>query len=334
MKKTHKYLLGLFLTAILSFGLAGCGSETKSVSGESQANGQSIEVNIAINGGTDPILIGREKGFFEEEFSKVNATIKWSEFASGPPLLESLASKRVDLSFLGDGAALSGLDRGLPFEVIAQTQLGESYNGIIAQPDGDIKQVEDLKGKKVGVAFGTTVHVYLLKALEAYGLTTEDVTLINLQADDAQAAFASKQIDALASGNPFLTVIVEKGDAIKLEVDQKILAPISLIVRTDFGKEHPEIVEAYLRAYKKSIDWQIENPDEASEIYAARTKLPADIIKKIITSEEYGVFISEEANTAQQNSIGILSQVGYIKHEFQYKEHVNDKYLNEALKNE
>jgi sulfonate transport system substrate-binding protein len=334
MKKIYKYLSAFMLAATLSFVLAGCGAETKSVSGESKENGQHIEVNIAINGGIDPIIIGREKDFFEDEFSKVDATIKWSEFASGPPLLESLASKRVDLSFLGDGAALSGLDRGLPFEVIAQTQLGESLNGIIVHPDGEIKQVEDLKGKKVGLAYGTTGHVYLIKALKAHGLTTDDVTLINLQADDSQAAFASKQIDALVSGNPLLTVNVEKGDGIKLEVDEKILAPISLIVRTDFGKEHPEIVEAYLRAYKKSIEWKIKNPDEASEIYAAKTKLPADIIKKIITSEEYSLFITEESNKTQQESIEVLSKVGYIKQEFEYKDRVNDKFLNEALKNE
>ena len=90
-----------------------------------------------------------------------------------------------------------------------------------------IKQVEDLKGKKVGVTYGTTGHVYLIKALEARGLTTDDVTLINLQTDDSQAAFASNKIDAWATGNPFITVNIEKGDATKLEVDKKILAPIS-----------------------------------------------------------------------------------------------------------
>ena len=56
----------------------------------------------------------------------MNAQVKWSEFTSGPPLLESLASNRVDLSFLGDGALIAGLDKKLPFEVIAQTGTGES----------------------------------------------------------------------------------------------------------------------------------------------------------------------------------------------------------------
>ncbi|MEH6991177.1 hypothetical protein V7075_00510 [Neobacillus drentensis] len=39
-------------------------------------------------------------------------------------------------------------------------------------------------------------------------------------------------------------------------------------------------------------------------------------------------------NTAQQESIEVLSEVGYIKNKYQYKDHVNEKYLNESLKNE
>lgn len=336
MKKSYKILSGFILAAILAIVLAGCGSssETKSVSGKSQDNSKPIEVNIALNGGLSHMQIGRAKGFFEEEFAKVNATIKWSEFPSGPPLLESLASERVDLSILGDGAALAGLDRGLPFEIIAQTHIGESSNGIVVHPDSGIKKIEDLKGKKVTVAYGTTVHVYLIKALKAHGLTTDDVELINLQPDDSQAAFGSNQVDAWVAFDPFKTANIEKGEAVQLEVNEKILAPVSLIVRTKFGKEHPEIVEAYLKAYKKSMDWQKEHLEEATEIYASETKLPADLIKKIITGEKYDLFVSEEASKAQQESIDILSEVGYIKNKYQYKDHINDSFLKAALKSE
>ena len=105
MKSTHKFLLGLLLAIMTTVLLTGCNSDTKSASGKSQEDDEPIKVNIAINGGIGPLVIAKEKGWFEEEFKSLNAEVAWSEFTSGPPLLESLASNRVDLSSLGDGAS-------------------------------------------------------------------------------------------------------------------------------------------------------------------------------------------------------------------------------------
>jgi sulfonate transport system substrate-binding protein len=332
MKIAHKFLLGLLIAVITTVLLTGCNSDTKTASGKSQEDGDPIKVNVAINGGIGPLVVAREKGWFEEEFGPLNAEISWSEFPSGPPLLEALASNRVDLSYLGDGALIAGLDKELPFEVIGQSGTGESLVRILAQADGDIQKVEDLKGKTVGVASGTTGHVYLIKALRAHGLTTDDVKLINLQADDAQAAFETKQLDAWATWNPYRTLNIKKGIAKELEVNEEILAPGGIITRTEFGEQHPEIVEAYLRVFKKATEWVYENPDEAAQIFSEDTKLPVDIVKSIITAEEPDIFFNEESIKAQQDSIETLAKVGYIKNEFNFEEQINNKYIDEAFK--
>jgi sulfonate transport system substrate-binding protein len=332
MEKYRKHLLGLFLVISMIFLLTGCSSSADKTNAKSNEKGAPVNVNIALNGKMGPLVIGREKGWFAEEFKALNAEVKWSEFTSGPPLLESLASNRVDLSFLGDGALIAGIDKKLPFEVIGQTGTGESNVRILVQKNGDIKKIKDLKGRTVGVPLGTTAHVYLIKALKANGLTTDDVKLINLQPDDAQAAFESKKLDAWSVWNPYYLNNVEKGNGVTLNVNKKIFAPGAIIARKGFAKEHPEIVQAYLRAYKKAADWQIENPDEASEIYSRATKLPADLIKKIITAEKPNILFTEESIKAQQDSIDTLADAGYIKKAFNYKEQIHNEYIDAALK--
>ncbi|MEK4027252.1 aliphatic sulfonate ABC transporter substrate-binding protein [Pseudobacillus sp. FSL P4-0506] len=329
MKKYSNYWLAVLFFIVSAASLLGC--SLASGSNLTKKN-EPTEVNVAINGGLNPLIIGREKGWFEEEFAKYNVKVKWSEFPSGPPLLESLASNRVDLSFLGDGALIAGLEKKLPFEVIGQTGTGESAVRIIVPTNGKVEKIEDLKGKRIGVAAGTTGHVYLIKALKNHGLSINDVKIINLQPDDAQAAFETKQLDAWATWNPYITNNVDKGTAIELKVNGKILAPGGIIARTDFGKKHPDIVEAYLRIYKKAADWQIENPDKAAEIYSAETKLPVETVKKIITAEPPNMFYTEQGIKAQQDSIKTLAKVGYIKREFQFKDHINNKYINAAFK--
>ncbi|MCD1162981.1 ABC transporter substrate-binding protein [Peribacillus frigoritolerans] len=328
MKEYRKHLTAVLLAIISIAVLAGCNSDASKASGKSDP----LKVHIALNGKMGPLVIAKEKGLFNEEFSKLDAQIEWSEFQSGPPLLESLASNRVDLSFLGDGALIAGIDKNLPFEVIAQTGRGESSVRILAQAKGNIKQIEDLKGKTVGVASGTTGHVYLIKALKAHGLTTDDIKLINLQPDDAQAAFETKKLDAWAIWNPYYLNNIEKGNAVALKVKGKILAPGAIIARNGFAEEHPEIVEAYLKVYKKAADWQIENPDEASEIYSKETKLPVSTVKTIITAEKPNIFFTEDAIKAQQESIDTLAGVGYIKKSFNFKNHINNEYIDEAFK--
>jgi sulfonate transport system substrate-binding protein len=331
--KTHdKYLTGFILAIIITIVLAACNSDTGTSPGKGKKAGEPIKVSIALNGKMNPLTIGREKGWFEEEFAPLNAEIEWSEFTSGPPLLESLAANHVDLSFLGDGALIAGLEKNLPFEVIAQTSEGESNVRIITPQDSEIKKIENLKGKKIGVASGTTGHVYLAKALKFYGLSLDDVKIINLQPDDAQSAFETNQLDAWGVWEPYKTNNADKGIAKELKVDGEILAPGAIIARTGFAGEHPEIVEAYLRAYKKAADWRVENPDEASEIYAEVTKMPVETIKKIIAADEPNLFFSEESIKAQQESIDTLVQVGYIKKGYNFEERINYKYLDRAFK--
>ncbi|MDO7486133.1 hypothetical protein Q5O89_10360 [Peribacillus frigoritolerans] len=94
--KEYRNKLTAALLAIISLAvLAGCNSDAGKASGKSGP----LKVHIALNGKMGPLVIAKEKGLFNEEFSKLDAQIVWSEFPSGPPLLESLASNRVDLSF-------------------------------------------------------------------------------------------------------------------------------------------------------------------------------------------------------------------------------------------
>ncbi|KKB33521.1 ABC transporter substrate-binding protein [Bacillus thermotolerans] len=330
--KNHTYKTWVWVVIAVAGILAGCQSSAGEVNEQNDRGDAPVQVNIALNGKLSPLFLAQQKGWFEEEFEDFNVEVAWSEFPSGPPLLESLASNRVDLSLLGDGALIAGIDKQLPFEVIAQTSDGGANSRILVQKDGNIKKLDDLKGKTVGVASGTTAHVYLIKALKTSGLTTDDVKMINLQPDDGQAAFESKKLDAWVIWNPYYLHNVEKGTASVIEVDENILAPGAIIARTGFAEEHPKLVETYVKVYQKAADWQIHHPDEAAELYAKETNMPKETIKKMITADQPNLFFTEESINAQQESINTLADVGYIKESFRFKEHIHNEYLDAAVK--
>ncbi|MBB3110596.1 sulfonate transport system substrate-binding protein [Paenibacillus phyllosphaerae] len=359
MRMKNGYLAFIAIVAVLLL-LAGCGTEndnqTAAAGGKEtasveaganaagkdeggQAEGQAapagdpVKVNIAINGGFNPLVIAQEKGWLDEGFKKLNAEVSWSKFTSGPPLLESLVSGRVDLSFLGDGAAITGVSNQLPFEIIGLINEGKDLNTVIVPVDSPIATVADLKGKTIGLAKGTTSHVYLIKILQANGLTQQDVKLINLQFEDGQAAFEAGKLDAWVSIDPYTTLNVTKKKAKILDAKTVIYAPVSMIAHKEFAQKHPELVVEYLKLYKQSLDWQTANPDEAAAIYSEQTKIPEDIIKLVL--ERSAPLLSAytpEVLESQQASADILLENKFLKKAAVFKDAVDDTFVTEALK--
>lgn len=351
MVKWRRASLVMALAAVLTFVITGCGNQAKEESkdqsgsaqassqttdtgaSDSQASGKKIKVNIAINGGLSSLIVAKEKGYYEEAFSKLNAEVEWSKFPSGPPLLEALVAGRVDLSFLGDGATIAGISNKLPFEIIGLSSEGKSSARLLVPPSSPIQKLEDVKGKTIGLPKGTVANVYLIKVLAAAGLSISDVNIINLQMEDAQAAFESGKLDGWVAWDPYITQNVNTGKARVIETNTEVLSPTSLIADTKFAKEHPELVVEFLKVYKKTIDFQLANGDEAAQIYSEQTKLPIETVKQVLANSSPILSpYTQGALDAQQASGDILYENKYIKTQITFKDAVNDSFVTEALK--
>ncbi|WNR44079.1 aliphatic sulfonate ABC transporter substrate-binding protein [Paenibacillus roseipurpureus] len=331
---SHKPML-LVTAAFLSLTvLAGCASNKSDTKNASAPAKDPIKVNVAINGGISPLTVLKEKGWLQEAFKAENAEIVWSEFPSGPPLLEALVAGRVDVSFLGDGATLSGLSSGLPFQIIGLTSEGARSNALIVPANSPIKSVEDLKGKKVALAKGTTAHVYLLKLLSAHGLQPNSVEIVNLQPDDAAAAFTSGQLDAWVAWDPNITIQLGSGKAKSIAWDKEgILSPVSLIAQNDFLTKHPNLVTTYLKQYKKAAAWMKDNQDDAAKLFSEQKKVPVDTMKTLLTNSSVDLqAYTDKTIKAQQETADLLLSNGFIKKTVDVKAFINNKLVQDALK--
>lgn len=105
----------------------------------------------------------------------------------------------------------------------------------------------------------------MYRALDKEGINAKDVNVIQLQPDEAQPAFESGSVDAWAIWDPFISLhTVNKGAKVITDGERlNVSSPEFLIARTKFAKEHPELVEKFLKVYEKARVWQDENLDEA-----------------------------------------------------------------------
>lgn len=290
-------------------------------------------INVAINGGLTPLAIAKDKGWLEEELKKYNVTVVWSEFTSGPPLLEALAAKRVDLSFLGDGAALSGQSSGLPFVNVALISDGKGLNSLLVHDNSEIQTIADLKGKTIAVAKGTTSHVFLLKVLVKNGLTEKDVNLVNLQLQEGLPAFTSGKVDAWVTIEPYpIQLVLQNQARVLAGAEQGILAPATVIARTEFAEKHPELVEVYLSVFKRAVDYTNANKEEVSELFSELKKIPRAVINEFLETQNYAIEpIGEDAIKAQQASADLLFENDFIKKKITFTNYVDNAFI-EKLK--
>lgn len=334
MKKYFKNTtISILLLAITALLLTACGNGSNSAQQKGNDD-EKVTVNIALNGGLTLLSIAKEKGWFEEEFAKLNANVKWQDFQSSVPLLEGLVSNRVDFSFIGDGTVVTGQAAKMPFTVLSAIGLQGNQNSIIVKPDSPIHSIADLKGKTIAVAKGTSAHIFLIKALEANHMTEADVKLVELQPDEAYSAFTTDRVDAWGIWDPYVTTETKENRARIVEsVDSMgIVAPAVMIGRNQFIEEHPELTEAYLSVYQKTVDWVNTHKEETATMFADMKQMDPDLVKTLVDYTQYiNSPITDEVQASMQATADILLTAGTIKNPVDISKSYDNRYIDKAL---
>ena len=99
-------------------------------------------------GGSEAIL--RAAG----ELDDLDYKIKWSTFTSGPPLLEAVNAKAVDIGGVGNTPPVFAAGADSKIMVVAACHGTSTGEAILVPKDSTLKKPEELKGKSVAVAQG------------------------------------------------------------------------------------------------------------------------------------------------------------------------------------
>ncbi|WP_406621555.1 aliphatic sulfonate ABC transporter substrate-binding protein [Bacillus atrophaeus] len=318
----------ILLSAVI-FLLAGCGSD--GASGKKELK----EINIGIQQSLSPLLIAKEKGWFEEAFEKEGIKVKWTEFQSGPPQFEGLAADKLDFSQVGNSPVISGQAAGISFKEIGLSQDGLKANGILVKKGSGIHNLKDLKGKKIAVAKGSSGFDFLYKALDQEGLSAGDVNIIQLQPDEATSAFENGAVDAWSIWEPYLSIQTLKYEAkiIANGETTDLYSPGFTLVRTKFADEYPDEVVRFLKVYDKAVAWQKKHREEAAVLYADIKNLDKEVVKNVLNNTEpLNEIINDDIIKAQQETADFQYRTKAIYKKIDVKEVVDNSFIKKALK--
>jgi NitT/TauT family transport system substrate-binding protein len=131
---------------------------------------------------------------------------------------------------------------------------------------------------------GQCNHLLLEKALEKAGLTDKDISLVNMNPDDAGAAFAAGKVDVAVTWEPWITKVSgeKKGHVIFSSKDTPNLILDVLAVSTKTTTSKPDETRAFLKALNRGYEFVQKRTDEAAAIGAKALEQKPDEVKAML----------------------------------------------------
>jgi len=219
-------------------------------------------------------------------FEKEGLDVQLSQFPAGPAMLPALAANEADIAWMGEFPAVTGYSNGLPIEILFMERLDLTNVRLSANPAAGIEKVADLKGKRIGVAIGSTSHYHTLQALSQNGLKPEDVRLVNLTPANMPPAYAAGQIDAAFVWEPNIGAIERAGA--RPIATTKSLGMITggvWVARKAFAAQSPDTVQRFLKAWDQAQKDYKADPANVRQYEAKRVDLPAAQFAKLIEGQ-------------------------------------------------
>ena len=122
--------------------------------------------------------------------------------------LSDLANKRIDGSASTVADVVVQGASGLPVQAVWVFDI--SNGGDVVVGHGDLTSPQDLKGKRIGVSIGTFSQIFAVAGLANYGLTPDDVTMIDVKEDQVAEELAAGSIDAGHTWEPYLSEAIQE----------------------------------------------------------------------------------------------------------------------------
>lgn len=331
-----KRVISTLLTASFLVTVSACGSKP-------------VDKNVTVRVAHFPnithsqALIGRAEGQFQKALGDTNK-IEWKEFNAGPSEIEALFAGEIDIGYIGPGPAINGYAKSKgDLQIIAgATDAGAI---LVTRKDLVLKSVKELSGKKVAVPqFGNTQDLSLRNLMQQNGLkdTTKGGTVEVRQAEnpDIKTLLDKGEIDAALVPEPWGSRLVKEVKANVL-LDYKDVwkegkyTTAVIIARTQFIKDHPDIVEKFLRTHVELTDYINKEPEKAKESVNTQIKeLTKSALAKDVLDDAFKrlVITNNPEKESVQGFIKLLVETGFLKEEPDAKNLFNLKILNKILK--
>src|SRR5258708_11871432 len=250
------------------------------------------------------LVLLKSKGTLEDKLKASGYRVVWTEFPSGPPLLEALNVGAIDFGNTGEAPPIFAQAAGAPIQYVAHEPPAPQGEAILVPKDSKLTAVADLRGKKGALNKGSNVHYVLVKALEKAGVKYAEIEPVFLAPADARAAFERGAVDAWVIWDPFQAAAEAATGARTLADGTGLVSNYQFYFSSKkFLESDPKIVDLVLAELSAVDDWARQDIHAVAEQLAPAIGLPVAVVEVALKRQAYGIKPVTDSVIADQQQV-------------------------------
>jgi len=303
------------VAALMGIAACGGGGDSGGGGGGGASNKPTtLKVGVIPIADVAPLYVGMKQGFFKQE----NLTIQPQLAEGGATITAQVVSGDLQVGFSNVTSLVIASSKKLPVEIVASGVNGAkddsgAWDAVLSKKGSPIKDVKALEGKTVSVNNLNNVGPLTINnAMEKAGADYKKVKYVEVPFPDANAALATGRIDAAFVVEPFVSQGKAQGAnevTHSFEETAPSYAVATYFATKQYAGKNKDVIDRFVRAINKSLDYAQSHPDEVRRIVPTYTKIPKDVAAKI-QLPQWSADLNEPSI---QQTADLAQKYGFIK---------------------
>jgi len=211
------------------------------------------QTKMTIATGVDPVFSAYYVAQQEGLFKKHELDVRINTGPSGSAMVAFLVNGQIESAFGSEIAGVANHNLDPNVVVVAQATRLVRWIAVVGR---NVDTLDQLKGKKVGIARGSGGEVFWLAMIDKLKLNPADYTVVNVEAPEMVAALERGNIDAYVVWEPWVTrgLVAIKNTKV-LRTQEGILEQgVYVYMNRGWIQKNPAPAEAFIRALADATD--------------------------------------------------------------------------------
>jgi sulfonate transport system substrate-binding protein len=270
-------------------------------------------LRIGVHANNPALFVLSHLDLAERALAPLGVDVVWHRYTGGPTTGALLADGTIDVGGTGATPPISDQANGLPVVYVAHSDPRPNHGTLLVAPGSEVREVADLRGRRVALGIGSWQTLLLAVALDRAGVGWDEVEAVPSGPDSLQR-LRDGELGAWIGQGPEHVAATTSGAARELVPAGDLIAnPSVWFARRDVAEKRGADLGAVAGALEGAGRWVQANPREAAELYAREEGGTAAGWEAFLARIPWTVHPIGDAFLAEQQAgADALARVGFV----------------------